>query len=84
MLRSEGTIYGEGIGWMTTKDGELIHLRGNDSAKSIGPDGSVEYLGTIHFQTALAQFASLNGAVGVHEYDVGADGNTSVQVWEWK
>ncbi len=82
--RSDGTIYGEGVGFMTTKDGDLVHLTGNGSAKSVGPDGSIQYRGAIHFHTASEKFARLNGAVGVYEYDVGADGNTTIKLWEWK
>jgi hypothetical protein len=28
--------------------------------------------------------SKLNGTVGVHEYDVDAEGNTVAKIWEWK
>jgi len=82
--RADGTMIGEGTGFMTTADGDVIHLKGSGAAKSAGPDGSVSYRGTIYFETGSEKFASLNGAVGVHEYEVGAEGNTTIKVWEWK
>ena len=82
--RSDGSIYGEGKGFMTTRDGDVIHLVGTGAAKGTGPDGSIKYRGTVYFQTASAKFSKLNGIAGVHEYNVGGDGNTSATVWEWK
>ena len=76
--RSDGTIYGEGTGFMTTADGAVINLKGTGAAKSAGPDGSVSYRGTIYFHTSSEKFASLNGAVGVHEYEVDAEGNVTI------
>ncbi len=84
ITRSDGTIYGEGTGFMTTKDGDVIHLTGSGAAKSAGPDGSINYRGAIYFHTSSEKFASLNGAVGVHEYHVDAEGNAVIKVWEWK
>ena len=84
ITRSDGTIYGEGTGFMTTANGDLIHLKGTGAAKSAGADGSVSYRGTIYFHTSSEKFTSLNGAVGVHEYEVDAEGNAVIKVWEWK
>ena len=82
--RSDGTLYGQGTGFMTTADGDVIHLIGSGAAKSAGPDGSINYRGAIYFHTSSEKFASLNGAVGVHEYNVDPEGNAVIKVWEWK
>ena len=82
--RSDGTIYGEGQGFMTTKDGDVIHLTGSGACRAAGSDGSVRYRGAVHFHTASLKLAKLNGTVGVHEYDVDAEGNTVGKIWEWK
>ena len=84
ITRSDGTIYGEGTGFMTTADGDVVHLKGTGPAKSAGADGSVSYRGTIYFHTSSEKLASLNGATGVHEYEVDAEGNAMIKVWEWK
>ena len=82
--RSDGTIYGEGTGFMTTKDGDIIHLNANGASKSVGADGAINYRGAICFHTTSEKFAGLNGTVGVHEYDVDSEGNSVAKVWEWK
>ncbi|HXV60736.1 MAG TPA: hypothetical protein VEK15_08585 [Vicinamibacteria bacterium] len=82
--RPDGTIYGEGKGVMTTKDGDVIQLVGNGAAKAAGADGSIHYRGAIYFHTASQKFAKLNGTTAVHEYDVDGQGNTVAKVWEWK
>ena len=82
--RSDGSMYGEGKGVMTTKDGDVIGLLGSGTAKAPGPDGTVHYRGAIYFHTAAAKYARLNGTAAVHEYDVSASGSLTTKVWEWK
>ena len=82
--RADGTILGGGTGFMTTADGDVIHMIGHGAAKSASPDGSVKYRGAIFYQTASEKLAALNGAVGVFEYDVAGDGSTAGKFWEWK
>ena len=82
--RADGSIYGEGKGFMTTKDGDVIHMLGSGASTAPGRDGVIHYRGAVYFNTGSAKFVALNGAVGVHEYDVDAQGNTAAKVWEWK
>lgn len=81
--RSDGSVYGEGKGVMTTKDGDIIHLVGNGAAKS-NSDGSVAFRGSIYFHTTAAKYEHLNTIAGIHEYDVDSEGNAVTKVWEWK
>ena len=81
--RADGTVYGEGHGVMTTADGDVIHLRGAGASKAPGPDGVVHYRGAVYLTTAAGKLSDLNGAVGVHEYDVDAEGSTKATWWEW-
>ncbi len=83
LTRPDGTIYGEGTGVMTTAEGDVINLIGNGSCQAVGEDGSISYRGSIHFSTASEKFAFLNGGVGVHEYEVSADGTATTKVWHW-
>ncbi len=81
--RADGSIYGEGTGYMTTKDGAVITLIGSGAAER-SADGAVAYRGSIHFHTDSEKYSYLNTIAGVHEYDVDAQGNTAAKVWEWK
>ncbi len=81
--RADGSIYGQGEGFMTTNDGAVIALIGNCSAEW-SSDGSVAYRGSIHFHTENEKYSYLNTIAGVHEYDVDAQGNTVAKIWEWK
>ena len=83
ITRADGSLYGEGKGFMTTKDGDVLHLTGSGSAKAVEPDGTVNYRGVIYFQTASEKFSKLNGAAGVMEYTADGEGNTVLKVWEW-
>jgi len=82
--RSDGSMYGEGKGVMTTKDGDTIGLVGSGAAKRAGPDGTIHYRGAIYFNTAAPKFVRLNGSAGVHEYELSASGTLTTKVWEWK
>ncbi len=81
--RADGSIYGEGIGSMTTKDGDVIPLRGSGAGKAAA-DGSVTYRGAVFFHTSAEKYADLNTIAGVFEFDADADGNTAAKAWEWK
>ena len=84
LTRPDGSIYGEGQGFMTTSDGDVLGMLGSAGAKAVGADGSIKYRGALHFQTASGGFSHLVGTVGAFEYDVDAEGNTTATVWEWK
>jgi len=83
-VRLDGSMYGEGKGLLTTKDGEIIQLLGSGTAPGAEPDGTIRYRGAVYFTTEAERFTDLNGLAGVHEYDQAPDGNASVTCWEWK
>jgi len=80
--RSDGSIHGQGKGFMKTKDGALINLVGSGVGKAVG-DG-FGYRGTIYFHTSAEKYSHLNTIAGAMEYDVDGAGNTVTKVWEWK
>ena len=84
ITRADGSIHGEGLGIMTTEDGDVIRLKGSAVAQAGGPGSGIAYRGSIYFHTTSPRFSHLNSLAGVHEYDVGGDGNTSAKVFEWK
>ena len=84
LTRTDGSIYGQGLGIMTTGDGDVLQLIGHGSAMAAGPGGTINFRVMVHYHTASAKYADLNGIGGVGEYDVGPDGKTANKFWEWK
>ena len=80
--RADGSIHGQGKGFMKTKDGAVINLVGSGVGKAIG-DG-FEYRGAIYFHTSAEKYSHLNTIAGAMEYGVDGAGNTVTKVWEWK
>ena len=81
--RAAGSIFGQGLGVLTTADGDVLHLVGRASDQSGGPGSPTHYRGAMHFQTSSDKFSRLNGVAGVFEYDVEADGSSTGKIWEW-
>ena len=79
---SDGSIYGEGSGVITTTDGEMISWKGSGRGK-FGAGGAVSYRGILYHRTTSAKLAKLNSVAGVFEYDVDSEGKTHSKVWEW-
>ena len=84
VTRSDGSIYGEGRGVMTTQDGDVLHLIGHGSGQAPAPGGTTKFRGMIHPHTTAAKYADLNTIGLVGNYDVDADGNTVFKCFEWK
>ena len=82
-VRPDGSIYGEGQGFMTTADGDGILWKGSGMGKFL-PGGAISYRGILYYRTASQKLARLNNTCGVFEYEVDAAGNTTSKVWEWK
>ena len=81
--RTDGSVFGQGRGVLTTADGDVVHLLGRASDQSGGAGSTTHYRGAFHFQTTSEKFARLNGIAAVFEYDVEADGSSKAKIWEW-
>ena len=81
--RSDGSLYSEGHGVMTTTDGDVLNLRGMGACPGARADGSVSWRGSILIHTDSEAFADLNGTAMVFHYDVTADGGTKTTAWGW-
>lgn len=47
--------------------------------------GRMSWRGAIYYSTtSTGRLSSLNNVVGVFEYEVDEEGNTTAKVWEWK
>ena len=82
-VRANGTLYGEGQGLARGENGEIITWKGQGVGE-MTPSGGVIYRGSLYYDTQADNLLGLNKLVGVFEYEVDADGNTSSDVYEWK
>ncbi len=81
--RTDGSVFGQGRGVLTTADGDVVHILGRASDQSGGPGSATHYRGAFHFQTTSEKFSRLNSIAAVFEYDVEADGSSQGKIWEW-
>ena len=82
--RPDGTLWGEGQGVATTKDGEFATWWGHGIGKPTGKGWGARWRGAIYFQTQSKKLQRLNEVAGVFEYEADENGNTHGKVWEWK
>ena len=83
-MMPNGTIYGDGTGFLTTKDGDLVNYRGAGIGWPTGPGWSSTFRGALYYQTASQKLAAANKVGGIFEYTSDANGDNQVKVWEWK
>jgi hypothetical protein len=83
IVRPDGTLYGEGQGIMTTKDGKMATWTGH-GVGTTNKDGTASYRGSLCYQTMPQKWSRLNKVVVLFEYEIDADGNTHSEYWEWK
>ena len=82
-----GVMYGEGQGVITTKDGQgMATWTGQGIGRFTAP-GKISFRGSVFYRTTSTgggKISFLNNVVGVFEYEVDEQGNSSTKVWEWK
>ena len=83
VVRSDGTLYGEGQGVIVTKDGKMAAWTGH-GVGTMNKDGTASYRGAIYYQTAPPKLSRLTKVAVLFEYAIDADGNTHSEYWEWK
>ena len=83
VMRSDGSLYGEGEGAYITGTGEMAAWKGSGQGK-FTEGGGVSYRGILYFRTTSQKLARLNAAPAVFEYEVDAKGDTHSKLWEWK
>jgi hypothetical protein len=85
IAKSPGLLYGEGHGILMIKGGHRICYVARCCTGKITSAGKISFRGAIYFFTnSLGRFSSLNGAVGVYEFETNEDGSITAKVWEWK
>jgi len=82
-----GVMYGEGQGVIITKDGQgMATWTGHGIGRFTAP-GKISFRGSVFYRTTSTgggKISFLNNVVGVFEYEVDEQGNSSTKVWEWK
>jgi hypothetical protein len=82
-IRADGSVYGEGQGFVTGKNGEAAIMRAAGVGKLLG-GGAVSYRGASYFESESEKWKRLNTIAVVFEYEADADGNAKSKAWEWK
>ncbi len=82
-IRSDGTLRGEGQGICRGENGEIVTWKGQGVGE-LKASGEVSYVGSLFYETQAEGLLGLNKLVGVFEYEVDAEGNTSTKTYEWK
>jgi nitrous oxidase accessory protein NosD len=81
-VRADGSVYGEGLGIVTGKNGEAAMMRVAGAGRLSG--GAVSYRGAAYFEAESEKWKRLNTIAVVYEYEADADGNARSKSWEWK
>ncbi|MBI4483679.1 MAG: hypothetical protein HY652_12420 [Acidobacteria bacterium] len=82
--KSEGVLYSEGQGVVTTNDGGSATWTFQGVAKPTGPGMAASFHGSVFFHTASPKLARLNSMCVVVAAEVDGSGNMSAELWEWK
>jgi hypothetical protein len=83
VVRSDGTLYGEGQGVMVTQDGKMATWTGH-GVGIMNKDGTASYRGAVYYQSSPPEWSRLSKVAVVFEYAVDAEGNARSEYWEWK
>ena len=82
-VRADGSVYGEGQGIVTGKNGEAATMKVAGVGRLLG-SGAVSYRGASYIESESEKWKRLNTVAIVFEYEADADGNAKSKVWEWK
>jgi hypothetical protein len=81
--KPDGSVHGTGEGVWATLDGDMVTWKGIGVGR-FQSGGAISYRGALSYTTTSSKLARLNSIVGVFEFDIDANGNTSSKIWEWK
>ena len=75
VVRTDGTLYGEGQGVVMGKDGKMATWVGQ-GVGTMKKGGTVSYRGAVYYQTSSQKWSRLNKVAAVFEYEVDGQGNS--------
>jgi len=82
MLRSDGTLYGEGTGIVMTAEGPAT-WKGAGVGQPTGEGMGASFRGAIYFETQAPSLERLNRCAALYEFSVDGDGKCRTEVWAW-
>jgi hypothetical protein len=82
VLRSNGTLHGEGNGVVMTAEGPATWT-GAGVGHPTGEGMGATFRGAVYFETRSAALDRLNHSAAVYEFSVDGDGNCRCDFWEW-
>jgi hypothetical protein len=83
IMTAPDVMYGEGQGVVRSMSGEMASYRGTGTAKMMS-GGMPVWRGALYLQSPTPKWGVLNGVAVVYEYELDANDNTHVRLWEWK
>ncbi|MFQ5871602.1 MAG: hypothetical protein ACE5IB_05555 [Candidatus Geothermarchaeales archaeon] len=84
VFRPSGTLYGEGHGVLTTKDGDLATWKAQGVGTPVGRGNAASWRGSLCFHTQSEKLARLNTTAVIFEYEIDEENNARGKYWEWK
>lgn len=81
--KPDGSLEGYGQGVFASAEGEVVTWHGVGCGQ-FQEGGAVRYVGALSYSTTSTKLANLNKVVGVFEFQVDGEGNTTSKTWEWK
>ena len=83
VARPDGTIYGEGQGIVTGRNGESMTWKGQGVGQP-KPDGAVSFRGSLYYSAQTPNWTRLNKVAVMFHWDVDKDGGAHSEFYEWK
>ena len=83
--KPDGTLYGEGKGVLTTKDGTEVATATGIGIGRISNTGKSRHAGAnFHMTNSNGRLKFLNNIIGVTEFEVDNSGSSVIKLWQWK
>jgi hypothetical protein len=83
VVQANGALYGEGEGFITTEQGDVVQWVGTGRGR-FTRQGGASFRGALYYKTDSAKLAHVNEVAGIFEYETDRDGNVTTKTWEWK
>jgi hypothetical protein len=83
VVQANGLLYGEGEGFITTSQGDIVQWTGSGRGR-LTQQGGASFRGAVYYRTTSTKLAHVNEIAGVYEHESDEHGNVITKAWEWK